>query len=77
MSLYYEASSLIGSNGEQGSLKARVYNTKDLKTSPAQLYAVLSEATKWSPILKEVIEKSGLLDHERKVCGSLLVIEYR
>ena len=69
MSLYYEAVSFIESSTPQAnSLKSRIYNAKNLKSTPAQIFALVSEASKWSPILKEVVEKSQLLLHERKVC---------
>ena len=68
MSLYYEAASLLA-NPEKagGSLKSRIYKQKGLKSSPAQLYALITEASKWSKVLKDVIEKCGLLAEEKKV----------
>ena len=68
MSLYYEASAVL-SNSENtgGSLKSRTYAKKDLRNSPAQIYALVSETTKWSPILKEVVERSEILKYEKKV----------
>jgi 25S rRNA (cytosine2278-C5)-methyltransferase len=68
MSLYYEAATLL-ENPERigGSLKSRIYKQKDLKSPPAQLYALLAETAKWSPVLKDVVEHSGLLAQERKV----------
>ena len=53
--------------GTGGSLKSRVYNKKGLKNKPAQIYALASEATRWSPVLKGVIERSGILREEKKV----------
>jgi putative methyltransferase len=68
MSLYYEAAAYLSPSDEQGaSLKSRVYSAKGLKSKPSQLYALVTEASKWSSILKEVVEKSQLLSHERKV----------
>ena len=68
MSLYYEASSfLVPSSSSDGSLKARVFGTNDLKSQPKQIYALLTEAAKWSPILVDVIDRSQLLQLERKV----------
>ncbi|KAF2642006.1 S-adenosyl-L-methionine-dependent methyltransferase [Massarina eburnea CBS 473.64] len=54
MSLYYEAASVLA-NAENvgGSLKSRLYRQKDLKSSPAQLFALISETSKWSPVLKD------------------------
>ena len=68
MSLYYEAASFIEPSAPQtNSLKSRIYNAKNLKSTPAQIFALVSEASKWSLILKEVVEKSQLLLHELKV----------
>ncbi|MCJ1437474.1 hypothetical protein MMC27_006861 [Xylographa pallens] len=72
MSLYYEAVSFIEPSALQTySLKSRIYNAKNLKSTPAQIFALVSEASKWSPILKEVVEKSQLLLHERKLSPAL------
>jgi putative methyltransferase len=68
MSLYHEAAAILSSTGtEGGSLKSRIYGNKDLKSPPAQLYALVFETCKWSPVLKEVIDASDILKHERKV----------
>jgi putative methyltransferase len=68
MSLYYEASSVLANEEKKGgSLKSRVYGSKNLKNPPAKVYALLAESLKWSPVLKEVIERSELLKIERKV----------
>ena len=48
-------------------LPVRIYKNKDLKSSPAQLFALISEASKWSLVLKDVIERCGLLAEEKKV----------
>ena len=67
MSLYFDAANiLLNSEDAGGSLKSRTFNNKKLKNSPAQVYALIAQATKWSTILKEVIEKSGLLQTEKK-----------
>jgi hypothetical protein len=68
MSLYTEAAAAI-ENAEKigGSLKSRIYANKNSKNQASQLYALAIEAIKWSPILKEVIDKSQILDHEKKV----------
>jgi putative methyltransferase len=68
MSLYHEAAAIL-SNTESagGSLKSRIYGTKDTKNSQAQIYALASETTKWSSVLKVVLEKTELLQMERKV----------
>ena len=68
MSLYYEAATVLANaDNIGGSLKARLYRQKDLKSSPAQLFALISEASKWSLVLKDAIEKCGLLAAEKKV----------
>lgn len=72
MSLYYESAPFIlGKSGEggteTGSLKSRVFGLKTLRSSPTQVYALVAEASKWSSVLKDVIENSQLLILERKV----------
>ena len=68
MSLYYDAAALLMPSADQaGGLKSRVFNSKDLKSPPKQVYALVSEASKWSSVLSEVVEKSQLLRLERKV----------
>ena len=66
MSLYYETAPLL-SPGQTGSIKSRVFSAKSLKAPPTQVFALVTEASKWSEILTEVIEKSALLQYERKV----------
>jgi putative methyltransferase len=68
MSLYYEAAAVLANTDNTGgSLKSRIYKQKDLKSKPAQLFALIIEASKWSPVLKDVVEKTGLLAEEKKV----------
>jgi hypothetical protein len=70
MSLYYETATIISrspADAAGGSLKSRVYATKGLKSSAPQVYALATETTKWSIVLKEVVERSGVLAVERKV----------
>ena len=70
MSLYIEAAAILAST--KGSLKSRIYhrspNEAPLKSPPARLYALIVETLKHLDILNEVIEKSGILALERKVC---------
>jgi len=74
MSLYYEAATVLANTENTGgSLKSRIYGKKDLKSTPGQLFALIAETSKWSIVLKDVIEKTKLLAEERKV-GSLLAI---
>lgn len=68
MSLYHEAAEFLTSSpSEGGSLKARVFKRKGLKSPPNQLYALVLETAKWSTVLKEVLERTEVLKHERKV----------
>ena len=68
MSLYYDAAPLLLPQPDQsGSLKSRVFSSIVHKAPPKQIFALVSEASKWSPVLSEVIEKSQLLQLERKV----------
>jgi putative methyltransferase len=68
MSLYYEAAAVLANTENAGgSLKSRIYGKKDLKSTPGQLFALIAETSKWSVVLKDVIEKCKLLAEERKV----------
>ncbi|KAL9089805.1 MAG: hypothetical protein Q9165_005599 [Trypethelium subeluteriae] len=67
MSLYYETATILENKSHaDGSLKSRVYSNKELKSSPASVYALATKATQWAEILKEVVDRSGLLGVERK-----------
>ncbi|KAF2466429.1 NOL1/NOP2/Sun domain family [Lindgomyces ingoldianus] len=75
MSLYYEAATVLTNPDKAGgSLKSRIYKKEDRKSSPAQVFALVTEASKWSLVLKEVIEKSGLLAEERKLTPILALL---
>lgn len=68
MSLYYEAADILSASlSGKGSIQSLVFSNKTLKNKPGQLFALLSEASKWSPVLKGVIEQSGVLSIEKKV----------
>jgi hypothetical protein len=68
MSLYYEAAAILANADKVGgSLKSRIYTKKELKSPPAQIFALIAETSKWSILLKDVIEKCRLLAEERKV----------
>jgi putative methyltransferase len=68
MSLYYEAADVLTApTNFGGSLKSRIFTKKDLKSPPAQIYALAIETCKWSPVLKEVVEFADILRLERKV----------
>lgn len=66
MSLYHETADILSAT-VGGNLKTRIFSKKDLKSPQQVVYALAVETCKWSPVLKEVIEKSELLRHERKV----------
>jgi 25S rRNA (cytosine2278-C5)-methyltransferase len=75
MSLYYETADLLkNADGAGGTLKSRVYSRSGLKSKPAQIFALGTEATKWSAVLKEVVERSGVLQEEKKVRSRQSVI---
>lgn len=69
MALYYDAASILSSTEVSGSLKSRIYNTNNvnLKSKPAQIYALISETAKRDVFLKEVIDNTDLLKDEPKV----------
>ncbi|KAK4157124.1 S-adenosyl-L-methionine-dependent methyltransferase [Chaetomidium leptoderma] len=75
MSLYHETAAIVTSPSTHGgSLKSRIYGSKDLKSPPAQVYALAFESSKWSAILKEVVESSQLLQKERKITPALSIL---
>ncbi|KAF4547535.1 16S rRNA methyltransferase RsmB/F-like protein 3 [Elsinoe fawcettii] len=75
MSLYFEAAKILeGINNAKVSLKDQVFKDKALKSSPAALFALVSEASKWSEVLSEVIGKSQLLSLERKLTPALSLV---
>lgn len=68
MSLYYDAVSILTAPSTTGgSFKSRIYNARNIKSAPAQIYALIIEASKWDILLKEVIEAAGILKLEPKV----------
>jgi putative methyltransferase len=69
MSLYHEAAAVLEKvNKGKTSLKAEIFGKKTWKTDGKVLFALTSEAAKWSSILAEVVEKSGILKIEKQVC---------
>lgn len=75
MSLYYETATILENPDKiGGSFKARIFKKKDLKSKPGQIYALVAEASKWSRVLKDVVEKCAVLGEERKVRHSSLLI---
>ena len=66
MSLYHEAASVLDAGlSPEGNLRSRIFNRKDLKSPPSQVYALALETCKWSSVLAEVIDQTQLLRHER------------
>ncbi|KAI1465059.1 S-adenosyl-L-methionine-dependent methyltransferase [Daldinia caldariorum] len=83
MSLYHETADVLSatpstsastSASTGGNLKTRIFGKKDLKSPPQQVYALAVETCKWSPVLKEVIDNSDLLRHERKLTPLLALL---
>jgi 25S rRNA (cytosine2278-C5)-methyltransferase len=75
MSLYWETADLLTApTNAGGSLKSRIFSKKDLKSQPAQIYALAIETCKWSSVLKEVVENADILRLERKVSTTLKFI---
>lgn len=74
MSLYHEAASVLQQDSSSGgNLRSRVFNNKELKSPPAQVYALALETCKWSAVLAEVIDHSQILKHEKKASPSACV----
>ncbi|KAJ8107442.1 hypothetical protein OPT61_g8863 [Boeremia exigua] len=75
MSLYYETATILENPDKiGGSFKARIFKKKDLKSKPGQIYALVAEASKWSRVLKDVIEKCAVLREERKLTPVLALL---
>ncbi|KAI0880820.1 S-adenosyl-L-methionine-dependent methyltransferase [Annulohypoxylon maeteangense] len=77
MSLYHETADILSEapiNSSGGNLKTRIFGKKDLKSPQQQVYALALETCKWSPVLKEVIDNSELLRHERKLSPLLALL---
>ncbi|KAI2790658.1 hypothetical protein POX_c03504 [Penicillium oxalicum] len=74
MSLYFDAVAILTAPSMGGSFKSRIYNARNLRASPAQIYALIIEASKWDRVLAEVIEKSDILSVERKLTPLLALL---
>ncbi|EGX94111.1 NOL1/NOP2/Sun domain family [Cordyceps militaris CM01] len=75
MSLYHEAAEiLVASSTEGGSLKSRIFGRRNIKSTPGQLYALVFETSKWSLVLKEVIDASEILSIEKKLTPILSLL---
>jgi 25S rRNA (cytosine2278-C5)-methyltransferase len=72
MALYYDAVNVLSGDVEQGSLKSRIYGSHaNVRSNPAQVYALVTECAKYDTLLKEVIDNAGILAQEPKVLASL------
>lgn len=69
MSLYHEAAEILTSSQKNntGSLKSIVFGKKTWKSDPKALFALTTETAKWSVVLSEVLDNSGVLKIEKKV----------
>lgn len=67
MSLYFDAVAVLSEPAAGGSFKSRIYSARNLRASPSQIYALITEAAKWDRVLTDVIEHADLLTLERKV----------
>ncbi|EMF15582.1 NOL1/NOP2/sun domain protein [Sphaerulina musiva SO2202] len=75
MSLYHESAEILAASQKNGgSLKSLVFGKKTWKSDPKALYALTTETAKWSTILSEVLEKSGLLKIEKKLTPILALL---
>ncbi|KAJ5343715.1 Bacterial Fmu (Sun)/eukaryotic nucleolar NOL1/Nop2p [Penicillium brevicompactum] len=74
MSLYFDAVAILTAPSSGGSFKSRIYSARNLRASPAQIYALTTEAAKWDTVLADVIDKSGILTLERKLSPLLALL---
>jgi hypothetical protein len=70
MALYYDAAAMLSSqSSSQGSLKSRVYDSNAIIKSPRPLlYGLVTECARWDVVLSEVIDNTGIINQEPKVC---------
>ncbi|KAJ6078284.1 hypothetical protein N7467_008037 [Penicillium canescens] len=74
MSLYFDAVAILTAPSSGGSFKSRIYSARNLRATPAQIYALTTEAAKWDSVLAEVIDKAGILALERKLSPLLALL---
>ncbi|KAK5138505.1 hypothetical protein LTR08_000092 [Meristemomyces frigidus] len=75
MSLYHEAASVLNTaRKDQVSLKSLVYSKKGWKSDLKTLFALSTEAAKWSEVLSEVLERSGVLRVEKTLTPTLALV---
>ncbi|KAL4891578.1 S-adenosyl-L-methionine-dependent methyltransferase [Aspergillus ambiguus] len=74
MSLYHDAVSVLLAPAAGGSFKSRLYSSRSLRASPAQIYALIVEAAKWDIVLAEVIDNARILQLEPKLTPLLALL---
>ncbi|KAI6884795.1 S-adenosyl-L-methionine-dependent methyltransferase [Hortaea werneckii] len=75
MSLYHEAAGILQAvRKEQASVKSLVFSKKGWKSDPKTLFALSTEAAKWSEVLSEALEKSGILSVEKQLTPELALV---
>ncbi|RMZ28125.1 hypothetical protein D0859_07813 [Hortaea werneckii] len=75
MSLYHEAAGILQAvRKEQASVKSLVFSKKGWKSDPKTLFALSTEAAKWSEVLSETLEKSGILGVEKQLTPELALV---
>ncbi|KAK6431520.1 hypothetical protein LTR95_012320 [Oleoguttula sp. CCFEE 5521] len=75
MSLYHEAAVILNTVGkDKTSLKNEVFGKKEWKSDKKTLFALTSEAAKWSEVLSEVVERSGVLAREKALSPTLALV---
>ena len=68
MSLYHEAAQiLVTAVKDGGSFKSAVFGKKAWKSDPKTLFALTTEAAKWSSVLSEIIQTANVLQDEKQV----------
>ena len=68
MSLYHEAAQVLDTARRHGgSFKSLVFGKSDWKSDRGALFALTTEATKWSEVLSDVLERSDILKVEKQV----------
>ncbi|RPB13786.1 S-adenosyl-L-methionine-dependent methyltransferase [Morchella conica CCBAS932] len=73
MSLYIEAARII-QRPRYGGLRGAVFSDASVKSRPEQLYALIIETLKHQEIINEVLDKSGLLEIEKKLTHALALV---
>ena len=77
MSLYFETAPYLEESDQaitKTSLKSRIFARNDAKNPARQIYALASEASRWSEVLAEVIDRTQLMESERKVSLRFLCV---